>query len=158
MDSLQIKMVLKKVFAKSHIHFLGVFTSDRIPSLEYIQAHPPCAYVSNIDQHGQRGTHWVAIYHPTSRTVEFFDSFGRDPVDCGFHFSKQLQIFHNLYHIQSDFSQACGHYCIYILYFISQGEQLAHLCTRLASKPCRSRSDDVVTDFTLRLMNTYGIK
>ncbi|KAF0151795.1 MAG: hypothetical protein FD188_3431, partial [Ignavibacteria bacterium] len=83
MNTTQIHRVLNHLLENSRVHFLGVFASDKIPSLTAIKAYSPCCYVANTDETGQGGSHWVAFFHPNPRKLEFFDSFAKLPKELG---------------------------------------------------------------------------
>lgn len=156
MDANEISRLMFPLFAKSQTHFLGVFPSDQIPSPDYIETHTPCTFIANVDQHGSAGSHWVAIYVPIPHRLEFFDSYGRHPLDFGFHFPKYYQITHNVRQVQSLNSTVCGEYCIYVVYFRSRGNSMTHLVSRLASMS-HVQSDKFVATFTRNLMSKRNL-
>ena len=77
---------IMKPFTKNG--FMGVISADQIPSLiphaqEILRKKPKSAlsFIMNLDPADEEGSHWVAVYiDPTSeKTVEYYDSFGREP-------------------------------------------------------------------------------
>jgi hypothetical protein len=108
MNTFQIECLTNKALRGSRRrNFLGVFPSDRLPSLA--SARFPCSYISNTDPSSSEGSHWVAFYHTASNRCEFFDSFGFPPSVYGFHVRCQL---HNARAVQMDTSTTCGHHCV----------------------------------------------
>ena len=95
MDTIDLTLILARLFSNSQTNFLGVVASDSKPSLTSVAAFAPCCYVLNIDPKSEPGTHWVAIYHPTPEHLEFFDSYGSHPSDYGIYFDSSLQLHFN---------------------------------------------------------------
>lgn len=67
--------------------YLGTIARDEIPKLlPRIKDHKRVAFILNLDAHDKPGSHWVAVFVDArsdgSKSVEYFDSFGRDiPAD-----------------------------------------------------------------------------
>ena len=61
--------------------FNGVYSRDNLPKTK------DGAYVINLDEHSDIGTHWVALYAQNNFT--YFDSFGVE------HFPKEIRTFIN---------------------------------------------------------------
>ena len=57
-----------------------MFPCDQLPT-SFIRY--PSAYVSNTDPISHPGTHWVAFYHESPSSLEFFDSYGLHPPKPG---------------------------------------------------------------------------
>ena len=87
--------------------FIGVYSRDNLPAK--IKGG---AYVINLDEYYDIGTHWIALY-VNNKTVTYFDSFGIE------HIPKEVKkiqgnrnIISNIYRIQNDDSVMCGYFCI----------------------------------------------
>ena len=86
---------------------IGVYSRDNLP--DKIKGD---AYVINLDEYYDIGTHWIALY-VNNKTVTYFDSFGigHTPKEV-----KKIQgnrnIISNIYRIQNDDSVMCGYFCI----------------------------------------------
>ena len=142
MNTLEIARLMNYLFRpKSRVRFLGVFASDKIPTLSTIQKFSPCCYIANTDPTGRSGTHWVAVYYPSPRTLEFFDSYGSHPSDLGFHFDKSTHIDFNSDQIQPVFSEVCGHHCIFFLYQRAHGMPMTRIINKFKpmALPLRDR-------------------
>ena len=70
------------------------------------------AYVINLDEYENTGTHWVSLFVKTKYTV-YFDSFGIE------HIPKEINKFignndikSNIFRIQAYDSIMCGYFCI----------------------------------------------
>ena len=53
----------------------GVFSRDNLPERSSIEKIKNVAYVINLDEYSDIGTHWVALY-VNKKTVTYFYSFG----------------------------------------------------------------------------------
>ena len=69
----QIKDMMKR-----YKRFVGVISADEIDTLP---AKKRIGFIMNLDKRDQPGSHWVACYIDTvhDRSVEYYDSFGREP-------------------------------------------------------------------------------
>ena len=144
----QIVEIMKMLFKNSPVHFLAVFTSDNIPDAIRVSAFSPCCFIVNTDVTGGRGKHWVAFFHLSSRSIEFFDSFGRKPASLGFHLPYIQRKVHNPIQIQGNDSNVCGQYCIYYLVQRAHGHSMKDIIAHLKSK---SRVDFHVSDFIRKI-------
>lgn len=116
------------------INYLGVFARDQIP--KSITTLPAC-YIINTDPSSAPGQHWLAVFHFPTHT-EFFDSYGLPALAYSFSFPTPLLA--NTVQLQSDFSSACGYYCIAFLFSRAQGFTLAHFVR--AFSPSNHASND----------------
>lgn len=95
---------------KGNQHFLGCFSRDTIPKLEYKKRW---SMIVNLNKSTQPGSHWVALYNnPNHKHQYYFDSFGAPPpIEI-----ERLKLFkpiaYNVSQIQDLNSSACGYYCI----------------------------------------------
>jgi len=107
--------------------FLGVFPSDKLPP---IKGKRQCL-IANTDDSSQPGQHWVAFYADKNGTIEYFDSFGREPYIDSFidylkmHDTESVRF--NARHLQNDDSMVCGIYCLYYLYYKARGVSLKRI-------------------------------
>ena len=58
------------MYYQNEPRFNGVFSRDNLPN-----KIKDGAYVVNLDEYHDIGTHWVAL-HVNNKTVTYFDSFG----------------------------------------------------------------------------------
>ena len=89
--------------------FNGVFIRDNLPN-----NIKNGAYVINLDEYHDIGTHWVAFY-VNNKTITYFDSFGVE------HIAKK-KIITNIYRIQAYDSIMCGYFCIGFINFMFNGK------------------------------------
>ena len=82
------------------------------------------AYVINLDEYANVGTHWIAVYAKNNEAI-YFDSFGVE------HSPKEVKRFighkdikTNIFRIQADNSIMCGYFCIGFIDFIFANKTL----------------------------------
>ena len=92
--------------------FNGVYSRDNLPKIK------DGAYVINLDEYSDIGTHWVALY-VHNNGVTYFDSFGVE------HIPKEIKIFiknkiikTNIFRIQAYDSIMCRYFCTGFLDFM----------------------------------------
>lgn len=72
----------KAMKTKTNKGWMGTVASDEILTniLPKVRKNKPIAFVMNTDPRTKPGNHWVSIYiSPKDASVEFYDSFGREP-------------------------------------------------------------------------------
>ena len=72
-----------QVYYQNESRFIVVYSRDNQPDLI-----KDGAYVVNIDEYSDIGTHWIALY-VNNKTVTYFDSFGVE------HIPKEIKKFIN---------------------------------------------------------------
>ena len=100
--------------------FSGVCSRDNLPKMK------DGAYIINLDEYSDIGTHWVALY-VHNNDVTYFDSFGVG------HFPKEIKAFidrslsttTNIFRIQAYNSTMCGYFCIGFIDFMLAGKTLS---------------------------------
>ena len=105
----------------------GVFSRDNLPnSIRPKGLGSPAkngAYVINLDEYHDIGTHWVALY-VNNKTITYFDSFGVE------HIPREIMKFIarkkiiNIYRIQAYDSIMCSYFCIGFINFMFNGKSL----------------------------------
>ena len=121
--------------------FNGVYSRDNLPKIK------DGAYVINLDECSDIGTHWVALY-VKNNDVTYFDSFGvehipkeiRTFIDC------PLIIKTNIFRRQAYDSILCGYFCIGFIDFMLAGKTLTDF-TNLFSSNSFKRSDDIILKY-----------
>ena len=98
--------------------FNGVYSRDNLPKIK------DGAYVINLDEYSDIGTHWVALY-VQNNDVTYFDSFGVE------HIPKEIRTFignknikTNIFRMQAYDSIMCGYFCIEFIGFMLPGKTL----------------------------------
>ena len=104
-------------YYQNECRFNGVYSRDNLPRIR------DGAYIINLDEHSDIGTHWIALY--VQNNVTYFDSFGVE------HFLEEIKRFisnknikTNIFRIQAYDSIMCGHFCIGFFDFMFAGKTL----------------------------------
>ena len=85
------------------------------------------AYVINLDEYADVGTHWIALFCNRNEIV-YFDSFGVEHVPEEIkEFIGNKNIIVNILQVQATNSVMCGYYCIGFIYFMFAGQKLTDL-------------------------------
>ena len=103
--------------------FNGVFSRDNLPERSFTEIKNE-AYIINLNEYSDIGTHWVALY-VQNNDVTYFDSFGVE------HIPKEIKTFinnknikTNIFRIQAYDSVMCGYFCIGFIDFMFKGRTL----------------------------------
>ena len=103
--------------------FNGVFSRDNLPN-NLPNNIKNGAYVINLDEYHDIGTHWVALYL-NNNIVTYFDSFGVEHIPKEImNFISRKKIITNIYRIQAYDSIMCGYFCIGFINFMFNGKSL----------------------------------
>ena len=102
-----------QAYYQNEPRFIGVYSRDNLPD-----KIKDGAYVVDLDEYSDIGTHWIALYI-NNKTVTYFDSFGIE------HISKEVKefvsnknIIANIFRIQAYDSVMCGYFCIGFIDYI----------------------------------------
>ena len=99
--------------------FNEVFSRDDLPN-----TIKNGAYVINLDEHCDIGTHWVALYL-NNKTVTYFDSFGVEHIPKEIiKFIDNENVITNIFRIQAYDSIMCGYFSIGFINFMFYGNSL----------------------------------
>ena len=107
------------MYYQNEPRFNGVYSRNNLPN-----KIKDGAYVINLDEYPDVGTHWISLY-VNSKTITYFDSFGVE------HISKEIKkiinnknIIANIFRIQAYDSVMCGYFCIGFIDFMFKGNSL----------------------------------
>ena len=108
-----------QTYYQNEPRFIGVYSRDNLPD-----KIKDGAYVINLDEYCDIGTHWIALY-VNNKTVTYFDSFGIE------HIPKEVKkfignrnIISNIYRMQNYDSIMCGFFCIGFIDYMFKGKSL----------------------------------
>ena len=118
-----------QVYYQNEPRFNGVFSRDNLPN-----TRKNGAYVINLDEYHDIGSHWVALY-VNNNTVTYFDSFGVEHIpkeimkftgneQSSSAKARNKKIITNIYRIQAYDSIMCGCFCIGFINFMFNGNSL----------------------------------
>ena len=106
-------------YYKNEPRFNGVYTRNNLPKII-----KKAAYVINLDEYANIGTHWIALFVKPKYTV-YFDSFGVE------HIPKEIKKFignkdskANIFRLQAYDSIMCGYFCIEFINYMFKGKTL----------------------------------
>ena len=133
-----------QAYYQSEPRFIGVYSRDNLP--DQIKDG---AYVINLDEYSDIGTHWIALY-VNNKTVTYFDSFGVE------HIFKEVKkivnnnknIIANIFRIQAYDSVMCGCFCIAFIDYMFMGKSLADY-TNLFSPNNFKKNVDIIVNYFL---------
>ena len=129
--------------------FNGVFSRDNLPNNNNNNNNSikNGAYVINLDEYHDIGTHWVALY-VNNKTVIYFDSFGVEhiPKEIMKFIVRRKKIITNIYRIQAYDSIMCGYFCIVFISFMFNGKSLRDY-TNLFSPNDFNKNDDIILKY-----------
>ena len=102
--------------------FNGLFSRDNL--LKKIKVG---AYVINLDEYADVGTHQIALFCSRSEIV-YFDSFGVEHVsEENKEFIRNKNIKAYIFRVQASNSVMCGYFCIEFIDFMLAGKELIDL-------------------------------
>ena len=114
--------------------FNGVYSRDNL--LDKIRDG---AYVINLDEYSNIGTHWIALY-VNNKTMTYFDSFGVEPIP------KEIKKFINNKNIIAKIM--CGYFCIGFINYMFKGKSLTEF-TIIFSPNNFKKNDDIILNYSL---------
>ena len=104
------------------------------------------AYVINLDEYHDIGTHWVALY-VNNKTVTYFDSFGVEHIPKEImKFIDNKNIITNIFRIQAYDSIMCGYFCIGFTNFMFKGNSLTDFNNLFLPNGFK-KNDDIINYF-----------
>jgi len=95
-------------------NFKGVFMRDELKG----KAKSNESLILNMDESSGSGTHWTCL-HVTGNQSFYFDSFGLPPPIEVANYCPNNSRHYSTFKIQKPEEVICGHYCIYVLYKLS---------------------------------------
>ena len=134
--------------------FNGVFSRDNLPN-----TIKNGAYVINLDEYHDIGTHWVALY-VNNKTIIYFDSFGVEHVpkeiikfisneQSSSAKARNKKIITNIYiyRIQAYDSIMCGYFCIGFINFMFNGNSLTDYTNLFSPNDFKKKNDDITLKY-----------
>ena len=110
------------------------------------------AYIINLDEYSDIGTHWVALYLK-SNDITNFHSFGVEHIPKEItKFIKNENIKTSIFRIQAYGSIMCGYVCIGFINFMLKGKSLTEYASLFSPNDFK-RNDDTILNYFMN--NTY---
>ena len=127
-------------YYKNESRFNGVYSRDNLSKIK------DGAYVINLDEYSDIGTHWVALY-VKDNDITYFDSFGVEHIPKEIKaFIKNKNIKVNIFRILAYDSIMCGYFCIELINFLFKGKTLTEF-TNLFSPNNFKKKDDIILSY-----------
>ena len=105
-------------YYKNEPKFNGVYSRNNLPN-----KIKKGAYVINLDEYENTGTHWVALFVKPKYTI-YFDSFGIEHIPKEINKFIHNDIKSNIFKIQAYDSIMCGYFCIEYINYMLKGKTL----------------------------------
>ena len=109
------------------------------------------AYVINLGEYSDIGTHWIALYL-NNETATYFDSFGVE------HIPKEIKKFiHNkniiasIFRLQAYDSVMCGYFCIGFIDFMLKGNSLQDFINLFSPNDFKKNNNIILNYFLTNL-------
>ena len=140
--------------------FNGVFSRDNLPNTIKNGATETSrakrgkqAYVINLDEYRDIGTHWVALY-VNNKIATYFDSFGVEHIPKEImkfigSSSNNKNIITNIYRTQAYDSIMCGYFCIGFINFMFNGNSLTDYTSLFSPNDFKKNNDIILKYFGL---------
>ena len=110
---------IQRYYENEH-RFNGVYSRNNLP-----KKIKDGAYVINLDEYADVGTHWIALFCNRNEIV-YFDSFGVEHVPEEIkEFIGNKNIKANIFRVQANNSVMCGYFCIGFIDFMIAGKKLS---------------------------------
>ena len=141
-----------QAYYQNEPRFNGVFSRDNFPEQSFTDEIKNGAYVINLDEHHDIGTHWTALY-VNNKSATYFDYFGDE------HIPKEIKkfikgtirnknIIANTFRIQAYDSVICGYFRMGFIDFMFNCNNLTDF-TNLFSPNDLRKNDDVTLNYFL---------
>ena len=121
--------------------FKSVFSRNNLPKNK-----KDGAYVINLDEHADTGTHWIALFCNRNEIV-YFDSFVVEHIPEEIkEFVGNKKIKANIYRVQANDSVLCGYFCIGFIDFMLVDKTLTDY-TNLFSPYDFDKNDQIILSY-----------
>ena len=121
--------------------FNNVFSRNNLP-----KKTKDGAYVINLDEYADVGTHWIALFCNRNQ-IAYFHSFGVEHVPKEMkEFIGNKNIKANVFRVQAKNSGMCGYFCIGFIDFMLAGKKLTDF-TNLFSPYDFKKNGDIILSY-----------
>ena len=130
-----------KKYYQNELRFNGIYSRNQL-----LNKIKDGAYVINLNEHKDTGTHWIAWFCNRSEIV-YFDSFHVEHVPEEItEFIGNKNIKANIFRIKANNSIMCGYFCIGFIDFMLAGKNLTDY-TSLLSPYDFEKNDDIILSY-----------
>ena len=127
-------------YYKNKQRFNGVYSRDNLPN-----TIKNGAYVINLNEYADAGTHWIALY-VNKNEITYFDSFSENM------FLGEIKKFigyenikTNIFRIQEENSTMCGYFCIGFINFVFAGKRLIDFTSLFSPYDFKKNNNIILT-------------
>ena len=132
-----------QAYYQNEPRFIGVYSRDNLSD-----KIKDGAYVVNLDEYFDIGTHWIALY-VNNKTATYFDSFGVEHIPKEVKkFANNKNIIANIFRIQAYDSVMCRYFCIGFINYMLIGKSLTEY-TNLFSPNNFKKNNDIILKYFL---------
>ena len=125
-------------YYKNEPRFNGVYSRNNLPKTIKKEA-----FVINLDEYENTGTHWVALFVKPKYMV-YFDSFGIEHIPKEMkHATGNKEIKANIFRLHAYDSIMCGYFCIEFIKYMFDGKSLIDF-TSLFSPHDFKKNDQII--------------
>ena len=128
-------------YYENESRFNGVSSRDNLSKIK------DGAYIINLDEYSDIGTHWVALW-VNNNNVTYFDSFGveHSPKEI-VKFIENRNIKTNIFRIQAYDSIMCGYFCIGFIDFMFKGKSLTNYTNLFSPNDIKENDNTILKHF-----------
>ena len=120
--------------------FNGVFSRNNLP-----KKIKDGAYVINLDEYADVGTHWIALFCNRNEIV-YFDSFDVEHIPEEIKkFAGNKNIIANIFRVQANNSVMCGYFCIGFTDFMLAGKKLTNFKSMFCPYDFEKNDDTILS-------------
>ena len=128
-------------YCQNEPRFNGVFSRNNLA-----KTIKDGAYVINLDENADVGTHWIALFCNRNEIV-YFGSFGVEHVPEEIKkFVSNKNIKANIFRVQSNDSVMCGYFCIGFIDFMLAGKELSDYTSSFFPDDFK-KNDDIILSY-----------
>ena len=127
-----------QAYCQNEPRFIGVYSRDNLPD-----KIKDGAYVINLDEYSDIGTHWIALYL-NNKTVTYFEHIPKEVKK----FIGNRNIISNIYRIQNYDSIMCGCFCIGFIDYMFKGKSLTDYTNPFSPNNFK-KNDDIILNYFL---------
>ena len=131
-----------EMYYQNEPRFNGVFSRNNLP-----KKIKDGAYIINLDEYADVGTHWIALFCNRNEIV-YFDSFGVEHVPEEIkEFIGNKNIKANIFRVQANNSVMCGYFCIGLIDFMLACKKLTDITSTFSAYDFEKNDKIVLSDF-----------
>ena len=136
-------------YYKNEPRFNGVFSRNNLP-----KKIKDGAYVINLDEYADVGTHWITLFCNRNEIV-YFDSFGVKHVPEEIkEFVRNKNIKANIFRVQANNSVMCGYFRIGFIDFMLAGKKLTDFKNMFPPHDFKNNDDIILSYSTMNECNS----